>query len=317
MVRTRVAGARQAGALTALLAAVSLTVSAQGPSSGAGALDTLLRLAATTVPGTYTVSGQAAQPAATPLPVLVQADVMRGPQRSIRVPVVVGAELTQAAEIRVRVVSAAAAAQTPRIMGNVTGSGGAGPLRFVGEFALAPGDYEIQAVVGPSKAGDSTATLAKSRITVPDVWGGSLAVTPIVLGGDTATAGRGPAQPFDFGPTALIPALKSRFPQDGTLRVAFRIFNWTAGGDGKPDLTVDYLFYERGTKGLHFFNKIKPQRLTEATLGSTFNPAGGAVSSGMGVPLAAFTFGDFQLKVTVTDNRNKQSAEQVVSFTVS
>jgi hypothetical protein len=29
----------------------------------------------------------------------------------------------------------------------------------------------------------------------------------------------------------------------------------------QPDLTVEYLFYEQGKKGLHFFNKVKPQDL--------------------------------------------------------
>ena len=34
-------------------------------------------------------------------------------------------------------------------------------------------------------------------------------------------------------------------------------------GEEKPDLTVEYLFYEQGTKGLHFFNKVKPQQLND------------------------------------------------------
>jgi hypothetical protein len=35
------------------------------------------------------------------------------------------------------------------------------------------------------------------------------------------------------------------------------------------------------------------------------------------IPMEPFTFGDFQLVVKVTDNRNQQSAEQHLRFTVA
>ena len=102
-----------------------------------------------------------------------------------------------------------------------------------------------------------------------------------------------------------------------SISVAFRVYNWTAKADEeKPDLTVEYLFYEQGTKGLHFFNKVKPQPLTAATLGTAFDPSAGSVAAGMLIPLEAFTFGDFQLIVRVTDNRTRQTAEGKLSFAV-
>jgi len=323
MVRTKVAArARIACATGALLTMVSMAVSAvlqaQSPAPGTGLVDTLLQRAAATAAGTYAMKGSAIEPAAAPLPVLVQADVLRGPERTVRVPVVVGADLLQAAEIRLRVVSIATTGQAPRVMGNATGTGAAGPLRFVHEFALAPGEYEIQAVVGQSSAGaGATATLVKSRLTVPDVWAGALAVTPVVLGEDSGEARRNENRPFSFGPTSLIPAVQARFRQNGAIRVAFRVFNWSGKAGERPDLTAEYLFYEQGAKGFHFFNKVKPQQLTVATPGDSSDLTGGAATGGMLVPLSSFTFGDFQLRVSVTDNRNKQSAEGRVDFTVS
>jgi hypothetical protein len=94
------------------------------------------------------------------------------------------------------------------------------------------------------------------------------------------------------------------------------VFDWTAKATEKPDLTVEYLFYEQGATRLTFFNKTKPQRLSEATLGPKFDPASGMVTAGTRVPLAAFTFGEFELNVKVTDNRSKQTAEQKVRFSV-
>ena len=37
----------------------------------------------------------------------------------------------------------------------------------------------------------------------------------------------------------------------------------------------------------------------------------------MMIPLGTFTFGDFELLVKVTDDRNQQSAERRVAFTVA
>ena len=37
----------------------------------------------------------------------------------------------------------------------------------------------------------------------------------------------------------------------------------------------------------------------------------------MMIPLAAFTFGEFQLLVRVSDNRSQRSAEQSLRFTVA
>jgi hypothetical protein len=322
MVRSKIAARRgRAGVVGALVAVVLIAAAAvphsQAPAASVAAIDALLQREGTTPPGTYVLNGSAAAAAATPLPVLLQADVLRGPGGTVRVPVVVGAELSDPAEIRLRIVIPAAGGQTTRVIANATGSGTVGPMRFVHEFTLAPGDYEIQAVVGQVKGTTVTAALAKSRLTVPDVWGSALAVTPIVLGEDTATARRSDIQPFNFGPTTLIPAIKAQFPQSGAIRVAFRVFNWTAKAEEKPDVTAEYQFYERGAKGLHFFNKVKPQRLPGPAASDASASVGRAVTGGMLVPLGSFTFGDFQLKINVTDNRTQKAVARVVDFSVS
>jgi hypothetical protein len=41
------------------------------------------------------------------------------------------------------------------------------------------------------------------------------------------------------------------------------------------------------------------------------------VTAGVNVPLLSFPFGDFALKVRVTDNRSKRTAEQEVRFVVA
>jgi hypothetical protein len=248
---------------------------------------------------------------------MLQADVLRGLERTNRVGIVVGAQAPQDVDVRLRVWTVATGRDPARVVVNAEGPGSAGAMRFVREFSLSPGDYDLQAVVGHPKPGACLiAAVAKSRLTVPDVRAGALAVTPIVAGGAT-TAARQADVPFIFGQTTLTPAVSPDFSQDGTISVAFRVYNWTAKADEKPDLTVEYLFYEQGTKGLHFFNKVKPQQLTADTLGKAFDVASGSVDAGMMIPIGAFTFGEFQLVVRVTDNRNQKTAEQRVRFTVA
>lgn len=323
MVRPEIVSSARAKAVWGLVAALA----AAGPSIGRaqnpatadrGALDALLARAQSTAPGTYVLAAGAADRVPDALPVLVQADVLRGADRTVRVPIVVAAEVPDPAEVRLRVVPATAGNAARRVE-EAAGTGPAGRLRVVREFTLAPGEYEIQAVVGQKRTGGaSTATLAKSRLTVPDVWAGGLAVTPLVLADSAGAQGpRSATEAFRFGPTVLTPAVTPRFPQHGAVSVAFRIFNWTARPGDTPDLSVEYVFHQQTAKRLAFFNKTKPQRLTAETLGDKFDPAAGAVTAGMTIPLASFPFGEFTLTVRVTDNRLHRTAARDVRFSVA
>ena len=325
MVRARVVNVTLA--LAPLLAAVALAAppagqDQQGRTSAAPAarpFDALMPRLAATAPGTYLVDQTTFVPVpdAGRIPVMLQADVIRGPERAARVGIVVGADATQAVDVRLRVSTVAAGREAARVVAEADGSGTAGPMRLVREFSLAPGDYDLEAIVGhPAPGAGLIAAVAKSRLTVPDIRGGSLAVTPIVAGEASASA-RQADLPFIFGQTTLTPAVSPRFSQDGSISVAFRVYNWTAKDEEKPDLTVEYLFYEQGARGLHFFNKVKSQQLTADTLGTAFDPSAGSVAAGMMIPMAPFTFGEFQMVVKVTDNRNQQSAEQRIRFTVA
>ena len=269
-------------------------------------------------PGTYVVSGTSLLPVPEDgrLSVRLQADVLKGAERSARVGIVLGAESLQAMAARVLVSRVAAAGAAARLVADAGGAGGAGPLRLVRELSLEPGEYELSAVVGEARQGTGLVAIAKSRLTVPDIQAGALVLTPIVTG-DPAAVQHPAATPFVFGQTVLSPAVSSRLSQSGAIGVAFRVYNWSAAAEQKPDLTVEYLFYEQGAKGLHFFNKVKPQQLNESTLGPAFDPSAGVVTAGMRIPLGAFTFGEFQLVAKVTDNRNKQAAEQRIKFTVT
>ena len=139
---------------------------------------------------------------------------------------------------------------------------------------LRPGEYELQAAVAqPGTGGKVLAALARSRLVIPDLWRGALAVSPLVLGDAVAAAPASTAgSPFAFGPTGLRPSAGDRFPQGGDLHVAFRVLQLDGAAQEKPDLQVEYVFYERTAAG-RFFNKVKPQLLNAQTLGERFDAA--------------------------------------------
>lgn len=311
-------------ALTVLTLAFPLAGEQQKSATGApaavpAAIETLLQKAPDYASGTYVVTGSALERAAVQNTAVVQADVLRGPNKTIRVPVALGADVTQPSTARLRLVTVPAPGGAARVVADATGSAKSGRLRLVHDFTLAPGEYEIQAVVGHSRGeGAYLATLTKTRLTVPDVWQGPLVVTPLVLGDGvaTVTAGGTPA-PFTFGRNVLQPVTTDSFAQESAINVAFRIYNWKADDGAPPDLTVDYLFYQQGTRRLTFFNKLKQEHLQADTLGAKFNAAAGMVAAGMTVPLVSFPVGEFQLTVRVTDTRTKQSGERQARFNVA
>jgi hypothetical protein len=285
------------------------------PEDAAAAL--LLERAASSPPGTYTVSGTTLAPSRDVLPLVVQADALRGPDKTVQVTVALGSRVTRPAVTRARILSDGAVA-APRVLSEISGTSAAGFVRSVGTANLPPGRYQLHAVVAERTAsGAVQATVARSPLVVPDLWQDRLALGPLVLA-DAAVAAPASASggPFAFGPTLLRPATSDRFEQGRELYVGFRAFNWTAPPEQAPDLEAEYVFYERTARARHFFNKLKPQPLNARTLGQRFNPATGVVSGGMTIPLAPFPPGEFELTVRVTDKRSRQVAVQETRFTI-
>jgi len=281
----------------------------------ARALTTLLDRATATQPGTYLVSGDELSPLSEPVPVFVQADALPGPDRTVRGAIALGARVTQPASTRVKVVSIRASER--RVVSDVSGSAAAGVVRAVDLVTLQPGEYEVLAAVAEARGGGAIAALTTSRLVVPDLRRGDLALGPVVLGDAVAaTPAASRHSPFVFGPTAIRPAADNRFGRSGDLHVGFRIYNWSAPDGTAPDLLAEYVFHEGTSQGDRFFNKVKPQPLNGDTLGAGFDASAGVVNSGMTIPLDAFPIGDFQVTVRVTDNRTKRTVSQASRFNV-
>jgi len=282
------------------------------------AVEALMERAGTVQPGTFAVTGETLTASADELPLVIQADALRGSDKAVRIVVALGSRVTLPAVTRARIVTVARPGAARSVLSEISGTSAAGLVRSVGNAVLQPGEYELQAAVAQrGRRGDVLVSFTRAPLVIPDLWQGGLAVSPIVLADAVATAPAASAgSAFAFGPTALWPATTDRFAQARELSVAFRVFNWSAPAEGKPDLSVEYVFYESAARGRHFFNKLKPQLLNTHTLGERFDAASGAVNSGMTIPLQAFPIGEFQLVVRVMDNRTKQVATQETRFSV-
>ena len=302
--------------LLASLAGVT-RVHTQASTSVAPLLDQLIERGAEFATGTYTVTDGGVVADTITRSLVVQADVRRGPAPTIRAAIVLGAEIPQPYEARIRVLAAPVASGPSPAAGDARGVGQAGQTRFIRELTLSPGEYQIHAAIAsPRTGGGATVTFSKIPLVVPDVWRGTLAVTPVVLGDEVTTMRENAPAPFAFEPTLLTPTVNGRIAQSGRLHVAFRVYNWAPDQSAKPDLGVEYVFYELTPRGARFFNKMKPQHLNAGVLGAALDVSDGAVTAGASLPLLSFPFGEFELTVRVTDNRSRQRAERKVRFAV-
>ena len=96
---------------------------------------------------------------------------------------------------------------------------------------------------------------------------------------------------------------------------------WVYGAEtdaaSKPDVTIEYSFYQKMADGEKYFNKTAPQALNATTLPPEFSVAAGHQLPGsLVVPLGSFPTGDYRLEIKITDKRSSKTLTQNASFTV-
>jgi hypothetical protein len=97
------------------------------------------------------------------------------------------------------------------------------------------------------------------------------------------------------------------------------IYNPKTDAMNKPDVTVEYNFYQKPAGAAEkFFNKTNPQALNAMTLPPQFDMAQGhQLQTGQAVPLASFPDGDYRLEIKVTDKLANKSLTRDINFTVT
>ena len=170
--------------LAAAMAPAILMGQAAAPGVDAATMTALLNAQ----PGVYTATGGAVKPAdpKAGVPLFVQADAYRRTDGSVQVPVAVGATVSEPWVIHLHVTNAG---DGKNAVPDVTLTGDPGAVRQFRELELKPGRYNIDAVLARRTGATWAGTVVKQPLTVPDLSGGQLVLSPVVLG-DGVTPGK-------------------------------------------------------------------------------------------------------------------------------
>ncbi|MCX6549501.1 MAG: hypothetical protein NTY02_00585 [Acidobacteria bacterium] len=211
----------------------------------------------------------------------------------------------------------------------------ADPYRVSRAFAVPAGDYDVYVVLRerlpidvkdreklPAKTGVVTA-----KVSVPNFWTTELTTSSVILAekveglAQPLTRQEAAEQPYTFGMTQIVPASSPKFPKKAELSVVFLVYNTGLDAGKKPDVTIEYSFYQKvatAEKGEKFFNKTNPQVFSAATLPPQFDPAlGHQLVAGQSVPLGSFPEGEYRLEIKITDKLSGKSMTHNVQFFVA
>jgi hypothetical protein len=209
------------------------------------------------------------------------------------------------------------------------------PYRISRAFAVRAGEYDVYITLQerlpvetkdrekvPTKTG-----VLKQSLTVPNYWSGELATSTIILADKVEPLGQPLSpleqleQPYTFGQTQIVPAMKNSFTKKSELSVVFLIYNTGLDAEKKPDITVDYSFYQKvatAENGEKFFNKTNPQVFSAKTLPAQFDPAlGHQLVAGQSLPLGSFPDGEYRLEIKISDKLSGKTITHTLQFFVT
>jgi len=180
------------------------------------------------------------------------------------------------------------------------------------------GNDKNQAAVppAPGKVG-----VLRHDLMVPDFTANDLTTSSVIIAKQVEQVTAPPADqesnPYVFGPMKITPSVDGKFTKKDELSVIFWIYGAQAASTGKPDVTIDFNFYQRLAEE-KYFNKTAPQQLNAQTLPPEFSVAAGHQLPGsLVVPLSSFPAGDYRLEIKVTDKPSGKTVTQNVNFTIS
>jgi hypothetical protein len=211
------------------------------------------------------------------------------------------------------------------------------PYRVSRAFSVPAGDYDVlivlkeRRVFGEKDKKDKNtvfkAGLLKQALKVPDFWNGELATSSVLLAENVEplaaplTREEAVQQPYTLGNTKITLAPSNVLLKKTELSVVFIIYNTAQDPNKKPDISVEYTFYQKvaaAENGEKLFNRTNPQNFNATTLPPAFDPAlGHQLVAGQSVPLGSFPEGDYRLEIKITDKIAGKSVTQNLPVTVA
>jgi len=210
---------------------------------------------------------------------------------------------------------------------------GQNPMRISRSFTVPAGAYDIYIVLkeptpdkAPKNAPPPKASAIKQTVTVPDFWNGELNTSTVIVAqkieplAAPLTQQQQADRPYALGTMEISPVFDMKsFSKKTELSTFMLIYNPKTDAANKPDVTVEYNFYQKPAgQPEKFFNKTNPQSLNAQTLPPQFDLAAGhQLQSGQAVPLASFPEGEYRLEIKVTDKIANKTLTRDVNFTVN
>jgi hypothetical protein len=205
-------------------------------------------------------------------------------------------------------------------------------MKISRSFTVPAGDYDVFLIAKeptpekPAKNAPAPKISAlKQAVNVPDFWNNELATSSVIVAQriDPLPAPLTPQQqadrPYALGTMEILPTFETKFTKKAELSTFMLIYNPKVNSANKPDVSVEYNFYQKlAGQPEKFFNKTNPQNLNAETLPPNFDfAAGHQLQSGQAVPLASFPEGDYRLEIKITDKIANKSLTREIAFTVT
>jgi hypothetical protein len=197
-------------------------------------------------------------------------------------------------------------------------------------FTVGTGSYDVYVIMkeptGTAKnAPPAKVSVLKQTLTIPEFWGADLTTSSVIVAQriEPLNAPLSPNEqierPYALGMMEIVPALDLKFSTKSELSIFMLIYNPKIDPMNKPDVTVEYNFYQKPAGAAEkFFNKTSPQELNGKTLPAAFDMSlGHQLQTGQAVPLASFPAGDYRLEIKVTDKLGTKTVTRDVNFTVT
>jgi hypothetical protein len=202
------------------------------------------------------------------------------------------------------------------------------PHRLTVAMSVPPGEYDVYALLRQRAPKDAKknappppGALLKQSVTVPNFWTDELMTSTVILSSKVEDlpnpAAETGANPYIFGNAKVTPSADNKFAKTDELSILFQIYNTGLTATGKPDVTIDYNFYQKAGGAEKFFNRTNPQALNAETLPPHFDPAAGhTLPGGLSIPLASFPEGEYRLEIKVTDKAGNKTKVENITLTV-
>ena len=205
-------------------------------------------------------------------------------------------------------------------------------MKISRSFTVPAGNYDVFLIAkeptpekAPKNAPPPKISGIKQSVNVPDFWNSELQTSSVIVAQriDPLPAPLTPQQqadrPYALGMMEILPTFETKFTKKAELSTFMLIYNPKVDSANKPDVSVEYNFYQKlAGQPEKFFNKTNPQNLNAQTLPPNFDfAAGHQLQSGQAVPLASFPEGDYRLEIKATDKIANKTLTREINFTVT